>query len=601
MSTYFSNSKRPANKRTYDNGAQFRQQRKDMQPREERKPPVRETTQQPIEIENYRYNPEQHNSLDLTILKDNFPALPSGQTIVSTLENKIIEFNTHAIKIYVSNLFKDDRIDDPYETLISTFQQISALFTRKFARTLDYKLPDMDEELFKELSDCPAIKDKLFVSSKQSEMYLIFNEAGSQHVDQETFYNVYRSFIPLINVSNCNDINSIALLKIYNNVLFSEMKIGYEKGGKPTARDYMNIEGLTQLANFFYETTREGNELHHALTKALLFQRLSSVGTFLADYISFLSFDDIAFLNDEYDGIEKREYLDFIDYLEHAEVQRDEVAFRDLCIQIVKNIVDYKMQKISCTKYDSNYRKLLMSFLSSELCAEAMREQKQSVYVPTSEMTEEKKIKILFNAMPEAGPDNLYNITEKAEEKILNCKQSTVIDILFSVIQNHERAGVEVYPLIQKHYQRNPAFLEKLCDLDCSQKNADGITALLNLFKLAAFTGNLDIFNIFLEKNKAYTAETKTEMYHPIAMYYDILLRDKLFEMIKPVYRCVYPAFITDYLTHAMNFYHQRGLSNSKKGVFIKIIFDIMKNSGTRKPETQAPKKTPRRNFRGRY
>lgn len=594
MSTYYSNSPRTATARR---NQQFRTPREEPAPRQDRqtRPTSYGQQTQAMEIDNYNFKPELHNQLDLRTLKDTYPALPNGQREVFGLDGHVIEFNTHAIKIRVSNLFKDDRVDDPYESLVSDFQQVSSLFTRKFARALDYSLPPMRMELFDELSDGPRIMDRFFVSSKQSEMYLTFSEAGSQHVEQITFYNVYRSFIPLIDVSNSNDINLSAILKVYNSILVAEMKVCQDKGARPTPADFANVEGLTQLANFFYNESKEGADIPYAIAKALLFQRLSSVGNFLIDNTSFIQPDDLDFYNDELDGIEKRDYKAYLEHLKDAEVHEDEKALRDLCVRVVENIMDYKSQKISCLTYDSNYRKLLMTYLSSIYCGEDAQNARRSVYVPSSEMTEEKRIKLIFNAMPEADEGNPYNVKEETEATILGANQSIVIGTIIGIIQHHERAGVSVFPLIRKHFQDRPEFIDALRSLNCSHRNDDGITALANLFKLAAFTGNSTIFDIFMSMNQMRAKDMKTDIYNSIAENYDVVKRDKLFEMIRTVYRLEYPSAIVNFVSSAMRFYTQQGEGGIRKSTFIGILLETMRPRALRQ-EPRVERNIPTQN-----
>lgn len=556
--------------RTTQAGPSTRAQTTSFQPKQTEPEPTPAPTPRPPralnEAQTYGFNEHIHNLLNISELKEHYPSLPAGQRHKFTLEGQKIEFCSHAIKIFASNIFRGDKYDNPFDTLIEGFKQVSLLFTRKFARVLDYQIPDMDSDFLSQLANPPRPIDRDFCASKQSEFYLIVDPEDTEFTPAKTFYTTYRSFVPIMDVSKAS-IDKIAMLKIYYNLLIAEAKCKLKKDEK---LNYKNIDGIIQLINFYYEKSVD-DEMAHALVKALLFQRITSIGDFLLNHTSFLEYDDLYFFNDEYDGYELWDYVDFMNNFNDRKVKADECDLKNLLLNILKNILDYKKQKITFIEYDAIYRKLLIEYLKNSFGAIFTPAVIPTpAAAPNPAIKEKTKARLIFNTVPEVAFGRKDNLTKKNETELLSLNRATLIEVMADSFQYHERFASVAFPFIKKHFINDTNFINAISNLDYTPTGSTkGTTALINLFKLAAYTGQRSIFAIFEQKNRQYCQAIGKDIYYAIAFNQGELLVDKFFYNIRAVFNQSYPDFINTFLESAKAAYKGQ---DDKLGLYLRVL-----------------------------
>ena len=570
MSSYYNSANKRNNQASRRTGQQTRNQVFERKPKQTEKQPTKHVVS---EIETYEFEKMKQSILNTGLLKDDYPALPKGETKKFDLKGKKIEFNNHVIKVFLSNVFQGDEFEDKFEVVDAAFQQVSLLFTRKFARVLDYAIPEMDDELIEMLVNTITPTDDILYTSKQSELFVCLDQEDKNYTSQTTFYCVYRSFIPLVDMSDI-DFSKLTMLKIYQNLLIAEMKSKLSRDAKPSGDDWDNIDGIIQLINFYFDMTR-GNSMARSLVKAVMCQRLTGIRSFLINNVSFLKEDDMDYFNDECDVFEKIDYINFIEKLKKQETFGKETALKNLCIDVINNIIDYKLQKISVITYDANYRKIMLSFITRYYRSECMNVAEDMTKKEVKPKTEKASINIFINKMKAAVPGRILNITTEQEAELLSYDQNTVMDAICERLQFHEAFGMFGFPLIEKHYIKNPAFIEKLKKMDYSAKKHEGAVALVNLYKLSVYTNNEKLFNIFLEKNKQFAEESKREVYYGLSQNYELVKSGDLLSNLNRVFKKKQPKFSAAFIDGAIRYYTDKARKDktfNKNKVFMELI-----------------------------
>lgn len=546
---YRQNQGRP----NYNGNQQHRFRPRDNQQRrnEEQKSAILE------EVDSYNFERKLFVVLKIDAISEQYPSLQGTETILYTMEGKSVNLTTSNVKAFVYNLFANEPGIQASQDLNKAFQLITSMYTRKFKRELDYKLPDLDMTLITKIVESKA-PEKTLMMSARTEQTTCFDNTTKDYTTQQQFYLTYRSFIPMIDVSNI-DVDKFVMLKIYYNIMTAELKNSAPRG-KPTEDDKTGLNYLIMLIDFLYNETKGTEPIAHMLIIAVLFQRISSIWAYLNDTFDFLKGGDVVYFNDENDAITNNDYTTYINKLKARKVDDNEIAYRNLFIRIIENIQQYKNKVIDTMKYDKEYRKLLLTFVSRHFKDGIIERVNVRLMAPKRPLfTDDPKkcIKFILNTLAPAKPGKLISLTEEKETELLSYDRKLIIETICERFQIQPTMSMNTFPLIDKYFINDPEFISKLSALDYSPKRETGVIALGNLFKLSMFSNNETFYNIFIEKNKAFVEEINMPVFYGIAIGANTMALDHLFEKLKDVFNKDYNKKAYNMLSQALDFYRK--------------------------------------------
>ena len=327
-----------------------------------------------METASYGISSELYDPMSFDAYEDHFPETAGKQRVRFDLGGREYEFNVHAIKVFIRNVF-NSHPETLTENIVKTYELIHSLFTRKFGRELDYMIPEIDEERIEAIKRARPHKDcDDFFTSKQSEMFLKFSQQNQETTPIGNFYVAYRAIIPNADFSDV-EIDVQQFVKLYNNLVYAEMKNNYgPKGGQRQSQEEKDkfraatedARCVIKIIRLAFELTHKSN-LPHMLAKAIVLNRISGIWSFLTNSFNFITPEDRDFFNDECDFIEPYEYEELIKKMSALSLNSQiENALNKMLIAILRNILNYKLQRITTINYDSNYRKIVLGFITSE-------------------------------------------------------------------------------------------------------------------------------------------------------------------------------------------------------------------------------------------
>ena len=552
---YGQNQNRPSQERpNYSGNQQNRFHSRDNQQRrrnEEQKSAILE------EVDSYNFERNLFVVLKIDAISEQYPNLPGTETILYTMEGRRINLSTNNIKAYVYNLFAKESGIQASHDLNKAFQLITSMYMRKFRRELDYRLPDLNMVLATKIATSKTPAEILMMSAR-TEQTTIFDNTTKDYTTQQQFYLTYRSFVPMIDVSNV-DFDKYVLLKIYHNIMTAELKNSAPRG-KISEDDKTGLNYLIMLIDFLYNETNGTEPIAHMLIIAVIFQRISSVWAYLNDTFSFLKHGDVVYFNDENDGLTNDDYTSYINRLKAIKVDDNEIAYRNLFVNVIENIQQYKNKAIDTMKYDKEYRKLLLTFVSRYFKDDIIERVNVRLMAPKRPLFADdpkKCIKFILNTLAPAKPGKLISLTEAKEAELLSYDRRLIIEAISERFQIQPTMSMNTFPLIEKYFINDPEFISKLSALDYSPKKETGIIALGNLFKLSMFSNNETFYNIFIEKNAEFVKEINMPEFYGIAISANTMALDHLFEKFKEVFNKDYNKKACDMLYKALDFYRK--------------------------------------------